>query len=219
MITEPDVTFTDYGLAAECVLFTYLLGRRGNRQQLLRTWFAVFFGSLGVASLFGGTVHGFFLDAETAGHQTLWPATLLAIGVTTLAAWIVGAQIQFSRGVARAISIAAVLQLVGYSVVVMFIVQTFRVAILNYLPASIFLLVVFFLTYVRVRKGPVLIGLVGIVLTFVAAGVQQAGIVVHPIYFNHNALYHVIQAVALFMIFWSARWFTVATERLGSRTC
>jgi hypothetical protein len=111
------------------------------------------------------------------------------------------------------------LQLVGYSVVVMFIVQTFRVAILNYLPASIFLLVVFFLTYVRVRKGPVLIGLVGIVLTFVAAGVQQAGVVVHPIYFDHNALYHVIQAVALFMIFWSARWFTVATERLGSRTC
>ena len=198
MITEPDVTFTDYGLAAECVLFTYLLGRRGNRQQLLRTW---------------------FLDDETAGHRVLWPATLLAIGVTTLAAWIVGARIQFSRGVARAISIAAVLQFVGYCVVVLFIVQTFRVAILNYLPANIFLLVVFFLTYIRVRKGAVLIGLVGIVLTFVGAGVQQAGIVVHPVYFNHNALYHIIQAAALFMIFWSARWFTEAPGRLGGRTC
>jgi hypothetical protein len=44
-------------------------------------------------------------------------------------------------------------------------------------------------------------------LTFVAAGVQQAGVALGSIHFNHNALYHVIQAVALFMIFWSARWF------------
>ena len=216
MITEPDVTFTDYGLAAECVLFTYLLARKGDRQQQFRTWFAVFFGSLGVASLFGGTVHGFFPDLETPGHRALWPATLLAIGVATLAAWIVGARIQFSRGVARSIAVAAMLQLVGYCVVVLFIVQTFRVAILNYLPASIFLLVVFFLSYIRVRKREVLIGLVGIFLTFVGAAMQQAGIVVHPVYFNHNALYHVVQAVALFMIFWSARWFTVTTLRSGS---
>ena len=36
MITEPDVVFTDYGLAIECVLFSCLLYRRGSRQQPLR---------------------------------------------------------------------------------------------------------------------------------------------------------------------------------------
>jgi len=43
MITEPDVTFTDYGLAIECALFTYLLHRQGSLQRQLKTWFMLFF--------------------------------------------------------------------------------------------------------------------------------------------------------------------------------
>ncbi len=39
----------------------------------------------------------------------------------------------------------------------------------------------------------------------VAAGVQQLGIALHPVYFDHNALYHLIQAVAVLMLFLSAR--------------
>jgi hypothetical protein len=35
--------------------------------------------------------------------------------------------------------------------------------------------------------------------------VQQLRIAVHPVYLNHNALYHVIQFVALWMIFVAAR--------------
>ena len=38
MVAEPDVTFTDYGLAIECALFTYLLYRKGDRREALRTW-------------------------------------------------------------------------------------------------------------------------------------------------------------------------------------
>jgi hypothetical protein len=32
----------------------------------------------------------------------------------------------------------------------------------------------------------------------------------HPVYLNHNALYHLIEAVALFMIFRGAGWFVEA---------
>ena len=210
MITEPDVTLTDYGLAAECALFTYLLYRWGDRQEPLRTWFILFFGSGGVAALVGGTVHGFFLGTETAGNAILWRATLVAIGVTALAVWGIGARIQFSPGVARWISIVAVVEFVGYGSVVLFITQTFLVAVLNYLPATIFLFTVLFILYTRARERQALVGLGGVALTFVAAGVQQGRVALHPIYFNHNALYHLIQAVALFMIFWSARWFVKA---------
>jgi hypothetical protein len=42
------------------------------------------------------------------------------------------------------------------------------------------------------------------VLTLVAAAVQQARIALHPTYFNHNALYHLLQAIALFLIFRAA---------------
>jgi len=41
----------------------------------------------------------------------------------------------------------------------------------------------------------------GIPLTFVAATVQQRRLAVHLPYLSHNALYHVIQGLALLMIF------------------
>ena len=42
--------------------------------------------------------------------------------------------------------------------------------------------------------------IIGVVLTFVAAGVQVGEIALHPQWFNHNALYHLIQVIALFGI-------------------
>ncbi len=207
MITEPDVTITDYGLALECALFTYLLCRGRNRRPPLRTWFALFFCSVGAAALTGGTVHGFFLDERTLGSRILWPVTLLAIGLAALAAWGIGARIQFSGTVARWFSIAAAAEFAVYGVLVLFVTQEFRIAILNYLPAAFFLLGAFFLAYRRTRARSVLVGLLGLALTFVASAVQQSGLGLHPIYFNHNALYHLIQAAALFMIFQGARWF------------
>ena len=206
MITEPDVTLTDYLVATECALFTYLLARKGNRKHPLRIWFAVFFGSISVAGIAGGTVHGFFLDIETLGYQILWPLTLVAIGVTALAAWVIGARIYFSPKVAGWVSIVAATQFAGYCLIVLLITQLFTIAMINYLPAVIFLTIVFTVIYIQARERKVLIGLVGFLLTFIAAGVQQGGIALHPTYFNHNALYHLIQAIALFLIFWAARW-------------
>jgi hypothetical protein len=42
-------------------------------------------------------------------------------------------------------------------------------------------------------------------LTFVAAAVQQARVALHPRYFDHNALYHLIQAAGLYLVFRGAR--------------
>ena len=50
----------------------------------------------------------------------------------------------------------------------------------------------------------------GLGLTFVAAAVQQARVGLHPRYFNHNALYHLIQGAGLFLVFRGAR---LATRR------
>jgi len=207
MITEADVTLTDYGLAIECALFTYLVPRHGNPQQPLRTWFALFFGSVSAAALTGGTVHGFFLNPNTTGNIILWRATLIAIGVSALAGWGLGATLLVSPGVARRIILAAAVEFVAYSVLVLLISQRFMFAVINYLPAVMWLALALAIVYARVRQRPVLLGLAGLLLTFVAAGVQQAGVALDSIRFNHNALYHVIQAIALLMIFWSARWF------------
>ena len=50
----------------------------------------------------------------------------------------------------------------------------------------------------------------GLGLTFVAAAVQQGRVGLHPRYFNHNALYHLIQGAGLFLVFRGAR---LATRR------
>ena len=210
MITEPDVTLTDYFVAAQSALFTYLIARNGDQKHPLRVWFAVFFGSITVAGFAGGTVHGFFLNVETLGYQVLWPLTLVAIGVTALAAWIIGARIYFSSIIAGRVKIVAVVEFAGYCLVVLFVTQSFFIAVINYLPAVVFLTVIFFLDYFQAHERQVLIGLCGLLLTFIAAGVQQGGIALHPIYFNHNALYHFIQAVALFLIFRAASWWVTA---------
>jgi hypothetical protein len=206
-MTEPDVTLTDYGLAIECILFVYLLLRAEVRHRPIRNWFALFFGSLGLAALLGGTVHGFFLDVHSTGSSILWPMTLMAIGLTALSAWGIGAVLQLPESLAKhVIRITSVL-FAGYCVAVLFITQNFLIAILHYLPATIFLFIVFCIQFVHWQEKVILIGVIGLALTLGASGIQQFKISLHPVYLNYNALYHLIQAVALFMIFISARWY------------
>ncbi len=211
-MTEPDVTLTDYALALECILFVVLLQRGRARPWGLRFWFSLFFASVSVASLCGGTVHGFFLDEQTLGHTILWPTTLLAIGVTALSAWAIGAKLLFSRRVARWVLIAAVLQFAFYCIVVLFRTEEFWVTILNNLPAVLFLIIALGLVYRREKQRSLLLAAGGLALNLVAALLQQLGIGIHPVYFNHNAIYHVLQAVALFLFFLGCRWLVCATR-------
>jgi len=195
-MTEPDVALTDYALALECTVFAYLLQRKEH---------ALFFASAAVASLAGGTVHGFFLDDRTLGNAVLWRITLIAIGVTAASAWAIGARVLFPGPTARRISIAAAAALAAYCVVTVFITQEFRAAVVFYLPAVVFLLVALSVAYARARERAILPAVAGLGLMFIAAAVQQARIALHPRYFNHNALYHLIQALALWLLFLGLR--------------
>ena len=192
---EPDVTLTDYALALECAVFCVLL-LRGGGWDVLRRWWAVFFASVGLAALIGGTVHGFL-----PGNAALWTATMLTLGVTSLAGWYIGSLLLGMRWLRP----VAVVLLGIYAGIVLFVNSTFVVAIAMYLPATVFLLLAMVARYATTRDRAAATGVVGLLLTFAAAAVQQLRIGLHPVYFNHNALYHVIQFVALWMIFVAAR--------------
>ena len=204
-MTEPDVTLTDYAIALECAILCVLAGRWQTSNDTLRRWWIVLFASIGAGALLGGTVHGFFLDERTLGHRVLWPATLLALGVTSMAMWFVGAIAALQEPRATWLRRAAIAALIVYASVVIFVDSRFVVAIAMYLPATVFLLVTLCVLYARQRTRALAIGIAGLLLTFVAAAVQQLRIAVHPVYFNHNALYHVIQGIALAMIYVGAR--------------
>ncbi len=217
-MAEPDVALTDYGLAIECAIFLYLLSSRMSNSSL-RWWFLVLFGSLGLAAFIGGTVHGFFPNPESAGQRILWPFTLVLIGLTALAAWAVGAHLMLPAGVALWVIRAAVCEFAIYSAFVVFVSQAFLVAAFNYLPAVGFMFLALFLEWRCTRSHFLVLGLIGLGLTLLATGLREARVAIHPAYFDHNALYHVVQAFALLLIYFAARSLSTLKKPYGRVPC
>jgi len=189
-VNEPAVVLTDWLLTLECGLFA----------ALTRGRFAGFFAALALASLLGGAVHGFFHGALW-WHVAIWRGALLATGAAALfaaeeALLLLGAR-RF-RGLVRAVFAA-------YAAALAIGLDRFGLVVAVYLPAAALLLAGFART-ARLRGEPrVALGAWGLGATLVAAPVQQLRLGVHPAYFDHNAVYHVIQAAALLLVFAGAR--------------
>ena len=196
------MTLTDYGLTILCSWFAWNHWQQETHSSHYRALWTLFFGSLAVASLTGGTVHGFFLDTSTFGYRMLWPTTLIAIGVTAASAWVLtGFSISKSMHNIKKWAIFAVIIFLFYSTVVLFYSQRFSVVIFNYVPPMVALLVVSVREFTRTRTNPFFLVTGGILVTLVAACIQQAGLGLHPDYFNHNSTYHLVQAIGLFILF------------------
>ncbi|MPZ17693.1 MAG: hypothetical protein GEV06_07265 [Luteitalea sp.] len=198
MIAEPDVTLTDYALAVECAVLARLVAGHGGAAS---GWFALFFAALGIGAAAGGTVHGFPGVLET----TLWLAALLALGVGAWAATMAGVRIGLPASAARWVARGASLGLVLYAVTVTWISRDFALAIVGYLPAVVFLFAVFAWRYARDRAPGSGAAMAGLALTLAAAAVQHYRIAPPRLPLDHNALYHLVQAVALFLIYRGAR--------------
>lgn len=199
-MTDPDVTLTDYGLAILCAVFVWRLWR-GRGLGLPGPWLTLFFAATGVAALLGGTVHGFFALEGTAQNDVLWSATLIAIGVAAFAAWGLGARLVLRDGLARGLIGLTALVLTGYVGLVLAGYREFRVAVLHYVPATVFLLLAVLVAHRRRPGSGFRLAAAGLALSFIAAILQQLGIGLHPVWLDHNALYHVIEAGALVLLF------------------
>ncbi len=198
-MTEPAVTLTDYGLTLLCAVLVWRA--RSRVRADLRPWAMGLFAGSGAAALFGGTVHGFFGDPATLGYRILWPATILTVGATGLAAWGLGARVDGRPAGTRWITKLAGLAYVAYVAIVLAGWQAFVVAVAFYLPAVIYLTVRFARAYRRRPTTSRRRALTGFGLTFAAAAIQQLRIPVHPVWFDHNALYHVVQAAAFILLY------------------
>ena len=166
----------------------------------------MFFSTLAAASLAGGTFHALSPGAGAPGRRILWIVTLVAMGGAALAAWIVALHMRVSPERVRVVARFLAIAFAGYCAVVLWVTDAYVVAIAAYLPAALFLLAVLVSAYRRTGQLSVLVGIIGLLLTFVAAGVQQLGLSLHAEYFDHNALYHVLQALGLFLLFRTASW-------------
>jgi hypothetical protein len=197
---EPAVTLTDLALALECGVFAFLIARRTGSDEL-RWSLVAFFAGLGMASLLGALVHGFVPDERAIAHRVLWRMVLLALGVAAFAAWRGGATVVLGSRLVRVASFAAAAALVGYAGVVLTFSDRFVVAVVYYVPAASFLLICLAVEVGRRPARRLARAPLGLALSLLASGMQQLGIGLHPVYFDHNALYHVIEMGALVLVF------------------
>jgi hypothetical protein len=214
-MTEPGVTLTDYGLTLLCLVLGTLIWKKTER-GLFRAGFAAFFISLTFASASGGTVHGFFSNPQTLGYRILWPLTLISIGIAAFSIWCIAASMLFEERRAQLICKIMLGIFIIYGIAVLAFIRDYLIAIIHYLPATMALLAAFLKRYSKYHEKELFSGIMGIVMTFVAAGIQQAGIGFHPVYFDHNAFYHVVQAVGLYLIYVCARHLASSGHNLSS---
>ena len=209
-ITEPATLATDYLLA----VFTAWLGRRlalaarvaewnGFIEKAgAQRWWSMAFMATAIAGAAGGTVHGFQQMMARPVTNLLWLATLESLVVAAFA--VVSAAIVligWSRTARFAATFAAAVAFGSYG---LWVINNpvFLAAIAAY--GAAFAVLVGVRLYVRPLDGGGRLMIAGVALSLVAAGVQQSGWAIHP-KFNHNDLYHVIQAVAVWLLYRSAR--------------
>ncbi len=195
---------TDYVLVALCGFFAWRLWRvgKGAAQASVCSW-AAGFACLGLASLAGGTFHGFSMLLSQAVLQELWKLSVYAIGLAsffllagTLSACIV-------PPVRRFVILIPYIQLIVY-VLWMATHDDFRFAIYGYAFTNLSILALQLHAGVtrRAMSAPWLLG--GVLVSFLAAVVQVNGIALHD-HFNHNDLYHVIQMGGMYLFYRGAR--------------
>jgi hypothetical protein len=145
-----------------------------------RMW-ALAFLFTGVAAIAGGVYHAY-------GDRTdvLWKVTVMAVGI---------ASFFLLAGTHRRLAVLAAVKLVVY-LTWMTTHDSFLWVIADY---GITLLIV---GIVHPAKRWVW---ASIAVSVIAALIQQAGLTIHPRWFDHNDLYHVIQMIALWLLYRAAR--------------
>lgn len=200
-MTEPDVALTDFALAVECVVLALALRSGGRRMHAVQRRFAALFLMIAVGSALGGVWHGFLNTYDSIASRIVWSATLLSLGLAVLALWFLVAEFRLYRQWKSAIRICGAVAFALYAFAVVFVTQLFQLAVLNLVPALVFLLAGLVAEYRSHGEKDVLVGILGIVLIFAAALLQQMRIDIHPVYLTYNAVYHALQGAAFLMLF------------------
>jgi len=212
-ITEPAVTLTDYGLSIECALITYsLLKQRSHSTRLFR-WFVVFFCALGLASFIGGSSHGFVNDEASPFYTPVWDATLISLGAVGVAAYMISSILVLEQKSSKRIGRYIIGAYIAYCGIILLISNAFIIAIAFYLPATASMLAALIWAYFKNQHTFILLGITGLVLTFMAAAIQQSGYSLHPVWLDHNVIYHLLMAIAIMLLFYTARGFIAQENR------
>jgi hypothetical protein len=188
---------TDYVLAG----MAWALARalvRANDSRAAALW-ALAFAATGVGAFVGGSVHGFGSLLPRGLEHVLRVGAVMSVGVvgTSLLAGAIFAGVR-PGGWRRTLLGLCVLKLAVYLPWVA-LHPEFRYAAYDAIPAG--LVVLGFLARWAVQgRTAARLGVLAMLLSIAGAVAQQTRLGIHPVWFNHNDLYHVVQAGALWLL-------------------
>jgi hypothetical protein len=196
-LTEVSTMLTDYLLAAVTAALGFSLWRAARGRAAVSIY-ALGFAALAVSAAAGGTYHGFALELSPSALEALWTTTTWTVGIFAFCI-VAAAAFAYTRGPARlALVTTAAATLLVY-LAWMSTHDDFRFVIYDTALAMLLLFAVALYAYRAGRRGAGWL-LAGIAVSAAAAGVQYLRLSLHPS-FNHNDLYHVVQAAAMYVFY------------------
>ena len=197
VIYDALVSFTDVLLAVESLLFAFLISRKKYAES--RGMVAILFTLLAVASLSGAAFHYFFPSkAESMGGMITWLVVTAATGLSAIVLWLLAAESSAPKA-RRFVLLASPFFFGGFMFWIAFVDYHYRVVVAFYAPALLAFGAAAFYKLVQGRRGWGGIFL-GVLFSALAALAQVSGIMIAG-YADHNVIYHVLQAFALFLLY------------------
>jgi hypothetical protein len=196
---EAAVTLSDFFLAGLNVWLAWKMWAAPVERKNLRDNFMGLFFATGLAALFGGVFHGF--AAASQYGDTLWVLTLVTVGISGYNLWLVLGELVLTERLHRILKSLLRVALGAYVGYIFMGERNFYVAILAYIPPAILLMGLLVRRMFSSPKRHEVYGLISLILSFVAATIQQLKIDLHPEYLNHNAIYHLMQAIGCWLLY------------------
>lgn len=189
---EPAVVLTDLLLAA---LGAWLASRLTGRGRII-------LAALASAAFWGAVFHAFFPGrTATAPGYLAWLPVAFSIMTVAAALLDMTAAILVPRVSPPTRRIVIAGYCVAFAGVVLLIDESFSMLVRLYGPILLLALGAAAFAALRRRSGRWALVAAGLALSAGAALLQQARVALHPVYFDHNAVYHVVQAAALVVLY------------------
>ena len=192
---------TDLGLALEALLFTYLLSRSSQRSV---QWWAIAFLAVAIAALSGSIYHGFYRQLSPPIIALCQDLTHVAISISS-GAMVMGCLTSLWAGPLLMAGIGAIgLKFALFCHLSLSRKEAFIYPVVDYLSAMLLVGLMMGWAYLmhRVSYAGWMIG--GIGVSAIAAVVLAIKWTFHP-WLSPDAIYHLVQMVALYCFFMGSR--------------
>ena len=200
-IHDPDVVFTDLGLTLLGAGLGWRLWTAPGGRTITRAG-AVVMGALASAAFWGAIFHAFFpAKTATPAGFVAWVPVVLSILAVAAVLLDLGLRVSTPRLALRYRRTIVLAYAAVFAAVALLVDASFSTIVRFYVPILVLFLLVAAWQAARTH-GP---GWTQIAASFgisvLAAALQQARVSIHPERFDHNAVYHVLQAVALVLLY------------------